>query len=227
MALYVYSKTYGKKSIQEQLFSQEWKDLESFPVSFGVCVAFLSKKKKLPEAAMKAWKRCLLTEFRTSQPFVVSSSTVLCFSFLPFPSFIHQSHASCSFQKSFVILLAHNFSLFQSCFLLISLLLESVSDDVHCIQETEDTITLFTRLQVSCYLQNNGGRELADHCLWNSKIPSLLIAYTQSWDGLEEEDVSSDASHQENSQRPNRTGWWNNSELRHLSMHHSAVHDRS
>ena len=44
MHLYICNKTYSKKTIQEWLLSLERKDSELFPVSIGVCPAFLSRR---------------------------------------------------------------------------------------------------------------------------------------------------------------------------------------
>ena len=38
------TKHIAEKSIQERLLSQEWRDSEWFPVSIGICAAFLSRR---------------------------------------------------------------------------------------------------------------------------------------------------------------------------------------
>ena len=45
------------------LFSSKSRDSECFPVGNGVCTAF--SVEKLPETAVKAWKRCFLTELQS------------------------------------------------------------------------------------------------------------------------------------------------------------------
>ena len=93
--LYVYNKTYIKKSTLKQLLSQGRKDSECFPVSNGVCPdssvsngvcpAFLSKQwclSSLPQQKSKrncldGLKKHFLMELGTSQPLMIFVSLLL------------------------------------------------------------------------------------------------------------------------------------------------------